>query len=160
MNNETTVEQRLYDNYRDPKSATFLETDPNKIYLAAKTEASHFPVSHGEITKFKETVESISRGFERRVLRARQRRLQYRSWLSYSPLDLICADLCFLPPVDKKKGKKKTILVLLDAYSRLIHLSLLPNATSKQTIEKFEQGLRFFGANETLSYTKFTSDRG
>ena len=165
MNNETvtnqSVEQRLYDSYRDPKSAVFLETDPNRIYSAAKTEASLFPVSRREIDNFKTSVESVSRAFQRRLLRSRQRHLQYRKWLTYSPLDTICADLCFLPSIkNRKNGKKKIILVLLDCFSRLVHLSVLKDATSKETIQKFEQGLRFFGASDTYSYTKFTSDRG
>ena len=164
MNNNSrhkeTIEQNLYDNYRDPKSSTFLETDQHKLYSAAKTDASLFPVTYSEIDNFKQSVESISRSFERRLLRSRQRHLQYKKWLTYGPLNVICADLCFLPATGQKNSKKKIILVLLDCFSRLVNLQILKNSSSKETIEKFEQGLRFFGASETYSYTKFTSDRG
>ena len=160
-NDEELINQKLYNNYRNPNSSTFLETNPHKLYSATKKEANLFPVSYSEIQKFKETVESISKSFQRRVLRSRNRHLQYRSWRSYSPLDIIVADICFLPSTtNSKNGKKTILLVLLDAFSRLVKLNVLKNSSSRETIAKFEESLRFFGANETYSYTKFTSDRG
>ena len=69
-------------------------------------------------------------------------------------------DLCFLPSIKNKNQKKTTVLVLLDAMSRLVYLSPLENASSKTTITHFENGLRFFGVTETHKYYKFASDRG
>ena len=94
MNNGTLnrerIEQHLYDSYRDPNSSIFLETDQKKLYLAAKNEAALFPVSRAEIDGFKQSIESTSRSFQRRLLRSRTRHLQYRSWVTFGPLDILC----------------------------------------------------------------------
>ena len=191
MNNDKhpdeNTSKELYKLFQDPTSKFFLETNTERIYEQAKEDSRLYPITRDEIEKFKHSIETISRSFESRTLRSRQRHLRYRKWITYGPLNILLGlsvkytrciqskihshtaiyiiffskigDLCFLPPI-KKDGKRFTVLVLLDAFSRLVHLSHLQNATAQTTITAFENGLRFFGVSETQTYYKFTSDRG
>ena len=83
-----TTAQR-YQLFKNPNSDFFLETNTKRLYELAKTDANLFPVTHSEINHFKHSIESISRNFEQRTLRARKRHLSYRSWLSFGPLNIL-----------------------------------------------------------------------
>ena len=89
FNMDDLTSLQLYKSFQDPTSRLFLETNSNRLYQAAKEEASLFPVTHAEIDQFKRSVESISRSFESRTLKARRRHLQYRKWITYSPLNIL-----------------------------------------------------------------------
>ena len=89
FNMDDLTSLQLYKSFQDPTSRLFLETNSNRLYQAAKEEASLFPVTHAEIDHFKRSVESISRSFESRTLKARRRHLQYRKWITYSPLNIL-----------------------------------------------------------------------
>ena len=144
--NDDQTTQRLYQRYRDPNSQLFLQSDTNKIYEAAKKDARIYPVTRKEILAFKQSVETASRNFEARTLRARARYTTYRRWLTFSPLSILLGtsdpkhlyeipsyhlcvspklivyhsfylgDLCFLPGIRKKNNGRFVILILMDAF--------------------------------------------
>ena len=87
MNENTTKE--LYRLFQDPTSKFFLETNTEKLYEKAKQESKLYPVTREEIQHFKHSIETISRSFETRLLRSRQRHLHYRKWITYAPLNIL-----------------------------------------------------------------------
>ena len=91
--NETTTKQ-LYQSFKDPSSALFLETSTKRLYELAKQDAKLSTVSYNDIKRFKTSVESISKSFEQRTLRSRQRHLQYRQWRVFGPLNILLGEYC------------------------------------------------------------------
>ena len=80
--------------------------------------------------------------------------------LTFQALSSPPGDLCFLPSIRKKNGGRFVILILMDCFSRLCHLTLLRNGTSTEVLKGFEKGLAFFGASKFQTYTHFGCDRG
>lgn len=142
--------------YRDPTSNIFLEKNDERIYEEAKTDSFLNPISHSEIERYKRSIESISRDREQRILRGRKRVLSFRRWRTYGPNNIGLADLCYIPDFKNPRGKKKTIFVYLDAFSRLAYISLCRNGTAKEIATHLENAFSFVGRPPL----KFTSDRG
>lgn len=142
--------------YRDASSNIFLDKNDERIYNEAKTDSFLSPISHLQIGKYKRSIESISRDREQRLLRGRRRVVSFRSWRTYGPNNIGLADLCYIPDFKNPKGKKKTIFVYLDAFSRLAYVSLCKNGTAKEVATHLEKAFSFVGGPPL----KFTSDRG
>ena len=142
--------------YRDASSNIFLEKNDERIYNEAKTDSFLNPISHSEIQRYKRSIESISRDREQRYLRGRKRVISFRRWRTYGPNNIGLADLCYIPDFKNPKGKKKTIFVYLDAFSRLAYVSLCRNGTAKEVATHLENAFSFVGGPPL----KFTSDRG
>ena len=148
--------QNFYSLYRDPQSGIFVNKNTEHIYKEAKSDALLNPIKHSDIEKYKVSLSTLSRDRERRILRGRKRVLSYRRWLTYGENNILCADSAFLPDFKNPKGKKKIILVFLDAFSRLCYLSLCSGTTAKESASKLPEAFAFFGKPPL----KFTSDRG
>lgn len=148
--------QNFYSVYRDPQSAIFVDKDTERIHREAKSDALLNPIKYSDIEKYKHTLTTLSKDKERRVLRGRKRVLSFRRWITYGENNILCADTAFLPDFKNPKGKKKTILVFLDAFSRLVCLRLCSGTTAKEAASKLPEVFAFFGKPPL----KFTSDRG
>ena len=161
MNTENVIINKIYQQFRNPNSDLFLQINTDKIFDIAKRDPSLAGVTRSDVLQFKRKVESISRSFQSRILKSRPRHDQFRSWITFGPLNILLGDLCFLPPL-KKHGKKTTILVLMDAFSRLVKLSYMKTNTAKETLQKFDESLAFFGSDPEhgLNFKKFACDRG
>ena len=159
MDSTDSFQQKLnlfYKRYRDPQSGFFLESNTNRIYEESKRDSYLHSVTRKEILRFKNSLSTLSKNKERRILRGRKRVCSYRKWISWGPKNILLGDLCFIPNPRNPNGKKYTLLVLLDAFSRLCFVSILRNATSKETAEQLERAFDFFGGPPL----KFSSDRG
>ena len=120
-NDELKVSKDIYAQFRNPSSNLFLETNTEKIFQAAKTDANLYPVSRDEILAFKNNLELASRNFEQRTLgNRRPRYLNYRSYISFSPRSIICGDLLFVKSL-KHLGKKTVVISLFMDIFRFIH---------------------------------------
>ena len=64
--------QTLAKLYRSPNSKIFLTKNSSEIYRRLKSEIN-IPVSYHDIYRLKNTVESLSRGREQRILRGKKR---------------------------------------------------------------------------------------
>ena len=172
----------FYKRYRDPQSGFFLESNTNRIFEEAKRDSYLHSVTRKDIVRFKNSLSTLSKNKERRILRGRKRVCSYRKWISWGPKNILLGDLCFIPNPRDPNGKKYTLLVLLDAFryslhynisvfqyfsisfsqysqyffSRLCFVSILRNATSKETADQLEKAFDFFGGPPL----KFSSDRG
>lgn len=142
--------------YRDPSSNIFLEKNDERIYNEAKTDSFLSPISHSQIERYKRSIELISRDREYRILRGRKRVISFRPWRTYGPNNIGLADLCYIPDFKNPKGKKKTIFVYLDAFSRLAYVSLCKDGTAKEVATHLEKAFSFVGGPPL----KFTSDKG
>ena len=93
MNNDKYPDENttkeLYKLFQDPTSKFFLETNTERIYEQAKEDSRLYPITRDEIEQFKHSIETISRSFETRLLRSRQRHLHYRKWITYAPLNIL-----------------------------------------------------------------------
>ena len=147
---------RFYSEYRNPQSRLFLQKNTQQLYKDAKFDALLNPVTRAEILRFKSSLSTLSRDRERRILRGRKRVLSFRRWETFGPKNILLGDLCFLPSLRDKNGKRYIILVLVDAFSRLCFLSLLKNATSGEVARRLDEAFQFFGGPPL----KFASDRG
>lgn len=154
--NMATDLQNFYSLYRDPQSDIFVDKDTERIFQKAKKEAILNPIKRSDIQKYKLSLSTLSRDKERRILRGRRRVLSYRKWLTYGENNILCADTAFLPDFRNPKGKKKTILVFLDSFSRLCYLTLCSGTSAKESASKLPKVFAFFGKPPL----KFTSDRG
>lgn len=148
--------QNFYSLYRDSQSDIFVDKNTERIFKKAKTDAILDPVTRSQIEAYKLSLSTLSRDKERRILRGRQRVLSFRRWLTYGENNILCADTAFLPDFRNPKGKKKTILVFLDSFSRLCYLTLCLGTSAKESASKLPEVFAFFGKPPL----KFTSDRG
>ena len=156
-NNQTRLKiTRLYQLYRDPSSELFLNTNVKEIYDACKRDSSLNRVTYNDIYRFKSSIETLSRNKERNYLRGRSRHLSFRKWKTNGPLNICLGDLCFLRMIKEHNNGRHTVLVLQDAFSRLVFCRLLNNNSSKEVARHFEDALAFFGG----TFLKFGSDRG
>ena len=142
--------------YRDVSSNIFLDKNDERIYNETKTDSFLNPISHTQIARYKRSIENISRDREWRILRGRRRVISFRPWRTYGPNNIGLADLCFIPDFKNPKGKKKTIFVYMDAFSRMCYVSLCKNGTAKEVANHLEDAFSFMGKPPL----KFTSDRG
>ena len=148
--------QNFYSLYRDSQSDIFVDKNTERIFQQAKKDAILDPITHSDIQRYKLSLSTLSRDHERRVLRGRRRVLSFPKWLTYGENNILCADTAFLPDFRNPKGKKKTILVFLDSFSRLCYLTLCSGTSAKESASKLPEVFAFFGKPPL----KFTSDRG
>ena len=73
--------------YRNPKSNIFLSRNSGQIYKDLRNE--NFKISYHDIYRLKNTVESLSRGRETRLLHGKRRSLGYRRFLCFSPCHIV-----------------------------------------------------------------------
>lgn len=110
----------FYKRYRDPQSGFFLESNTNRIFEEAKRDSYLHSVTRKDIVRFKNSLSTLSKNKERRILRGRKRVCSYRKWISWGPKNILLGDLCFIPNPRDPNGKKYTLLVLLDAFRYFI----------------------------------------
>lgn len=154
MNND--VSDKLYKRYLNPASKFFLVKNINDIYNQAKKDADLNPVTYKDILTFKNSLETISREKEKRILKWRKRHLSYRKWVTWGPNNVHLADLAFLRPIKDLNNKKYIILVIQDAFSRLVFLRLLRNSSSAEVKKRLGEAFEFFKGTPK----KFGCDRG
>ena len=159
--NDFEVSKRIYEQFINPDSDLFLQTDAHSLYKAAKEERSLHPVTHDEIRLFQRDLELASRSFERRLLKNRERSLNFKSYISYAPKSILAGDLCFMPVLHPgHKRKKVVIAVYMDIFSRCTFLAVQKTTGSRETAATLEQALAFFGCSNLERYRLFLSDRG
>ena len=163
FNDKSNIAKYLSKSYRDPTSHLFLENGSDRIYEAAKNDSNIFKASKTEIKDYQDSLSELSRSYEARLLHNQNRSLQRRSYINFSSLNILVGDLMFLPKsLTRKNDGKSVILALMDSASRLVFAKNIANASSKETIAAFEEGLQFFtaGAPAGQNYLYFFSDRG
>ena len=160
-NNDFEVSKRIYAQFINPDSELFLHTDAASLYQAAKEERTLHPVTHEEIRRFQEDLSLASRSFEKRLLKNRERSLNFKSYISYAPKSILAGDLCFMPVLRPgEKRKKVVIAVYMDVFSRCTFLAVQKTTGSLETAKTLEQALAFFGCSDLEKYRLFLSDRG
>ena len=150
--------QSLAKLYRSPNSKIFLTRDSSEIYARLRNES--VPVSYHDIYRLKNTVESLSRGREQRILRGDKRYHSFRKFISFSPNHILLSDLLFIPSLRGPSYAPSVVALFMDCFSRLCYAKIQASTASSVTFQSFEESLKFFYANHMGTYKKFCSDRG
>ena len=149
---------RLHQIYTNPNNSVFLTKNVNQLLRFTKKDPKTRFLTRSDILQYQKNLSQLSRDREVRILRNRRRTLSYRPWRTFAPNNILLGDLCFIRPIQNpKKGKAKICLIFLDAFSRLIHCSILKSAKSAEVASRLQDAFAFFGPRK---YKKFCSDRG
>ena len=152
--------KRLIQQYKTPYSNIFLKKNTQDIFQAVKKDTELYPTRYNDILRLKNSVESIFRDRETRILRGKSRYLSYRKWITFSPCSILLGDLCFIPSIHGKSHGQHIICVFQDAFSKLVFMKIQRSTKSEETLKSFEESLNFFYSNNVGKYRLFCSDQG
>ena len=160
-NSEFEVSKKIYQQFINPDSELFLQTDVQALYTAAKNDRALFPVTREEISRFRQNLELASRSYEQRILKLRPRSDNFKSYLLWAPQSILAGDLCFLSRLRQgEKRNKVVVAVYQDIFSRCCFLAIQKSTSSQETAQTLQQALTFFGCSDLEKYRLFVSDRG
>ena len=149
--------RRLHHLFTDPKNSIFLSRSVNELLRFTRNDPILRRLTRADIIQYQRSLSDISRDREVRILRNRRRHLSYRKWRTFAPGHILLADLCFMRPLSNPKhGKPIIILVMMDAFSRLLYTDILPSTKSIEVARRLDSAIQFYGSN----YRLFCSDRG
>ena len=147
----------LSDLYHRPSSNLFLNTNKSDILSEAEKDGTLLGISEKEIEIFKRSLENISREKEFSLLQGKKR-YGSRTFYTFSPGNILLADLAFLRPIHTTEPNKYAVIcVTIDAFSRFVQCFPQQSRNSKDTLCSLQKAIENSGKK---TYTKLGVDRG
>ena len=152
----------LLSKYLDRDSSSFLELNHSRLFRDVKNDANLAPASYEKVKLFQQSLEYYSKSKERYQLKGKKRHSQFRRYQTYSPGSILAGDLAFLNHLTPMtQNGSKTVLVIIDLFSRFCGLRLQRSNSSKHTLASFEAMIGNFTQRDRYSnYRYFLCDRG
>ena len=152
----------LLSKYLDRDSSSFLELNHGRLFREVKNDANLAPASYEKVKLFQQSLEYYSKSKERYQLKGKKRHSQFRHYQNYSPGSILAGDLAFLNHLTPMtQSNSKTVLLVVDLFSRLASLRLQRSNSSKDTLASFESMIgNFTQRDQYNNYRYFLCDRG